>query len=141
MTSEIELSEAKRQLLQKRMSGAGPARAREVAGVVPRSFGEIIPLSSEQGQVWLHAAMSPDVPIYNESITIDRRGSFDLDVLERSFNEILRRHEIWRTSFEIVDDQIVQIVHPHLTVRLTLYDLTSLPSTARNAEALRMATE
>ena len=40
-------------------------------------------------------------PLYNEPITIHYRGAFDLKAFELSFNEILRRHEIWRTSFDI----------------------------------------
>ena len=68
-------------------------------------------------------------------------GTFSLTVLERTFNEILRRHEIWRTSFEIVEDEIVQRVHPELRIRLAFDDLTSLPSSERDGEALRMASE
>jgi amino acid adenylation domain-containing protein len=141
MTGGIELSEAKRQLLEKMMSGAGPGRTPEGASVVPRAPGMTAPISPDQLQLWLHAQMAPDVPIYNEPVTLHRRGSFDLTVMERSFNEILRRHEIWRTSFEIVDGEIMQIVHPDLRIRLTLDDLTSAPSREREREALRMATE
>jgi len=75
MTGVIELSEAKRQLLQRRMSGAGPGRAREVvARVTPRASGIVAPISSDQMQLWLHAETAPDVPIYNEAITIHRTG-------------------------------------------------------------------
>src|SRR5262249_45925831 len=51
------------------------------------------------------------------------------------------RHEIWRTSFQEVDGDIAQIVHPELIVRLPLVDLTALPEAAREHEALRIATE
>lgn len=141
ITGGIELSEAKRQLLERMMSGAGPGRTCEAASVVPRTSGMTAPISPDQFQLWLHAQMAPDVPIYNEPVTIHRKGSFDLTVMERSFNEILRRHEIWRTSFETIDGEIFQIVHPDLRVRLTLDDLTSLPLSERDGEALRLATE
>ena len=141
MTTGVELSEAKRQLLQRMMSGASPARSRDEAKIPPRAAGACTPMSPDQGPLWVHAQMAPDVPLYNESITIHRRGPFDLAVMERSLNEVLRRHEIWRTSFELVGDEIAQIVHPDLRIGLRLHDLTSLPRGERDAEALRMATE
>lgn len=141
MNARFELSDAKRQLMQRMMSGAGSGRTGEGSRVAPRASGAIAPMSPDQGQLWMHAAMSPDAPIYNEAITVHRKGPFDLTVMERSFNEILRRHEIWRTSFETMDGELFQIVHPDLRVSLTLDDLTSLPTSERDAEALRLATE
>src|SRR5262245_56018266 len=90
MGHTAELSRTKRQLLEKLLRG-------EVActgAVTPRRRGVPVPISAEQRNVWAHAGMAPEVALYNEPITIHRRGSFDLGVLERSLNEILRRHEI-----------------------------------------------
>ena len=136
----VQLSEAKRLLLQKMLRGEGARPERAEGAVTPRPPGTIPPLSIEQRQVWLHAAMAADQPIYNEPITIHRRGPFDLTALEASFNEVLRRHEIWRTSFEVVDGDVVQVVHPELHVGLKLIDLTGLSEAEREAEALRLAT-
>ena len=140
MTTGVELSEAKRQLLQRMMSGASPARSRDAARILPRAAGARVPMSADQAQVWLHAQMALDVPLYNESITIHRRGPFDFAVMERSLNEVLRRHEIWRTSLDVVDGDIVQVVRPDLRVPLGLDDLTALPACQRDREALRLAT-
>lgn len=140
MTTMHDRSEAKRQLLQRMRSGVGPATVRETTRVTARTPGMVPPISFEQGQLWLHAEMAAGVPIYNESATVHRRGAFDLTVMEQSLNEVLRRHEIWRTAFEAVDGDIVQIVHPDIRIRLTIDDLTSLPPTEREAEALRLAT-
>ncbi len=141
MNPTAELSDAKRLLLQKMLSGGAATAAAAVDSVTPRQKGEVPPLSLEQGHVWLHSSMAPDLPLYNEPITIHRRGPFDLAVMERSFNEILRRHEIWRTAFAVEGDRVAQIVHPDLTIRLPLVDLTGLPESEREAEALRIATE
>ena len=101
-----ELSTAKRLLLEKMLRGermaAVPGGGSGADAVPPRAPGVAPPLAAEQRQVWLHAAMVPDLPLYNEPVTIRRRGPFDLAVLEESFNEVLRRHEIWRTSFAAV---------------------------------------
>ena len=61
--------------------------------------------------------------------------------LERSFNEIIRRHEIWRTTFSIVDGEPVQIVHPPTHFALPVVHLEGLPEDQREAEALRLVTE
>ena len=100
-----------------------------------------MPISLEQQNVWLHSSMAPGQPLYNEPITIHRKGSFDLALMEKSFNEMLRRHEAWRTSFQIVDGEVAPIVHHDLYVNLPLVDLTGLPAADREAEALRLATE
>ncbi len=44
--------------------------------------------------------MAGDALIYNEPITIHRHGELDRSALARSFFEIVRRHEAWRTTFE-----------------------------------------
>jgi amino acid adenylation domain-containing protein len=102
---------------------------------------EPIPLSYEQEQVWLHAQLATNLPLYNEPGTIRFLGDLDVSALEMSFNEILRRHEAWRTCFEIVDGLPVQKIQPSLKVSLPVLDLTALPAERRESEALRIATE
>ena len=137
---DLDLPDARRRLLEKMLSG-GAARKRQVDGVVKRSVDERQPMSLEQQNVWLHSEMASSQPLYNEPITIHRRGSFDLGLMEKSFNEVLRRHEAWRTSFQIVDGEAVPVVHDDFSVRLPLVDLTGMPAAGREAEALRLASE
>src|SRR5262249_2884042 len=85
--------------------------------------------------------MAPDVPVYNELVTIYRQGALDVAVLKRCLNEIVRRHEAWRTTFQMVKGQPVQIVHPPTEVDLPVLDLRELPKAERAAEALRLASE
>jgi amino acid adenylation domain-containing protein len=137
MSSRPELSAQKRLLLQKHLKGAG-SRA---AGIEPRRADQPVPISAEQKNVWLHAAMAPDVPLYNEALTIHRLGSFDRAALERSFAELVRRHEIWRTSFRMVDGELQQIVHPDLPIPIPFVGLSHLSQAEREKAALEIATE
>ena len=100
-----------------------------------------MPLSFGQQQLWLLAQLMPDTPVYNECVTVHLPGHLDITALEQSLNEIIRRHEAWRTSFPIVDGQPVQMIHPTLTLPLPLVDLLYLPEAEREAEALCLATE
>src|SRR5271170_7170330 len=99
--------------------------------ITRRAPDEAIPLSYEQEQVWLHAQLATNLPLYNEPGTIRFLGELDVAALEKSFNEILRRHEAWRTCFEIVDGIPVQKVLPSLKVPLPVLDLRGLPTEQR----------
>jgi amino acid adenylation domain-containing protein len=68
-------------------------------------------------------------------------GHLDVVALERSFNEIIRRHQAWRTSFPTLDGLPVQAIHPATKVSLPVEDLRYLPKAEREAEAVRLATE
>lgn len=140
MGGAAELSDVKSALLERMLRGEGGAD-RAADGIVPRDPRAVVPMSIEQQHVWMHAAMAPDVPLYNEPITIHRRGAFDRDAFERAFNEILRRHEIWRTGFRMTDGGVTQVVYADLRVRLPVIDLSHLPEAEREAEALRLVGE
>ena len=136
----MSLPETKRTLLEKCLRGElglAPASS-QISRRNPRA---LVPLSHSQEQVWMHAQLVPDVPLYNEPVTIHYSGRLDPVALEQSFNEILRRHEAWRTCFTIVDGQPVQDVRPELSISLPLVDLRAVPEEQREAVAVSIATE
>jgi len=100
-----------------------------------------VPLSYSQEQVWFHAQLVPDIPLYNEPVTIHYSGDLDIPALEQSFNEILHRHEAWRTGFTVVDGKPLQDVRPELSISLPVVDLRHLPEERRDSTAVRIATE
>ncbi|HWZ46036.1 MAG TPA: condensation domain-containing protein [Candidatus Saccharimonadales bacterium] len=111
--------------------------------IIPRPFGEPAPLALSQEELWVRETSKPGTPpLYNECITVRMAGELDPAILERSLVEIIRRHEIWRTSFDVRNGQPVQIVHPAPeTFRLPAIDLRSLPGPRREAEAQRLVGE
>jgi hypothetical protein len=140
MQNEPRLSEAKQKLLEiQRRGGLAPAPSEPKRGARESPA----PLSLAQEQVWrLDQTAGKLAPLHNESITIHRRGPCDVAALERSLAEIVRRHEIWRTTFEAVAGQPVQIVHPApATYKLPAADLRSLPERQREKQALDLATQ
>jgi|HubBroStandDraft_6_1064221.scaffolds.fasta_scaffold00142_32 surfactin family lipopeptide synthetase A len=109
---------------------------------IPRSSSDkAIPLSSGQEQIWLHAQLVPHVPIYNEAVTIRRHGTLDVGALERSFTEIVRRHPAWSSSFAFVDGEPVQVIRPAAPAQFQVVDLSGVPFSHREAEALRLAAD
>src|SRR6266705_402201 len=136
------LSEAKRRLLQKYLRGGVEKERVEQGLIYPRPPGVPIPLSFAQEQIWLHGQMAGDVPFYNETMTVYRQGSLDVATLQRCLLEVIRRHEIWRTTFEVMTGEPIQIVHPAPRVfPLPVMDLRKLPEAEREVEATRLATE
>jgi amino acid adenylation domain-containing protein len=134
-----QFSDAKRRLLERFLRDEAARQNRETP-LETHQPGDPIPLAPSQHQVWLHTQMAGAAPLYNEPFTLHYRGELDRDALERSLGEILRRHEIWRTTFASIDGQVVQAVHPGLTVAMPFSDLTALGRSERDKEALRIAT-
>lgn len=100
------------------------------------------PLSLAQHQIWLNSQNRDRPPFYNESITIYRKGPLDFRVLESCIAEIVRRHETWRTTFDVEDGQPVQVIHPApRSFSLPILDLRALPVCEREVEAARRAGE
>lgn len=140
-SEELTLSENKRKILERLLRGDGVRSPRQLA-ITRRPPNEPIPLSFPQLQVWLHSQMAAESPFYNESITFYRRGPLSPPALERCLVEMIRRHEILRTTFEERDGEPVQIVNPVPSAfPLQFVDLSELPSAKRTAEAVRLATE
>jgi hypothetical protein len=69
-------------------------------------------------------------------------GPLEVPLLERSLAEIIRRHEIWRTSYDIRNGLLVQVVHPAVReMRLPVVDLRGFPEEKIEEEVLWLATE
>lgn len=133
-------SEAKRALVQPGLRGDAPvshARPRLVA----RDHEEPTPLSVVQEQIWYFSQLAPENPVYNEVVAIHKDGAFDVDTFRSAFTEIVRRHQIWRSTFGDVDSVPMQRVHPAPTWALPLVDLSGMSRPAAEHEAARMAAE
>ena len=68
-------------------------------------------------------------------------GKLDLEALERVINEIVRRHEVLRTRFEVEEGEPVQVIDEWEPRRLEVEDLTGLTLEEREEEARRIARE
>src|SRR5262245_25175948 len=70
-------------------------------GIKPRgNLANVIPLSLAQERLWFLDQLEPLGSAYNETVALELEGALDQAVLERSFAELARRHEILRTRIE-----------------------------------------
>ena len=89
-----------------------PARL-EKMGVI-----KISPLSSSQREMWLIEQMQPGNYAYNLSIAFFLKGELNFQLLENSFNKIIHRHEILRTSFGLINSELRQLIHNDLALKI-----------------------
>jgi amino acid adenylation domain-containing protein len=100
-----------------------------------------LPLSFAQERLWFWEQLQPFTPTYNLSAAFRLRGELDVAALEQSFNEIVRRHEVLRTSFTYGEGLPSQIIAPRVQLKLNVFDLSGLPEDVREREARRIVGE
>ena len=93
------------------------------------------PLSLAQQRLWFLHQLDPANDPYFLPFYYQLTGPLDAAALERSLNEIIRRHEVLRTVFTQSNGKVVQKVLPSLHLALPKFDLSHLPKTQADAEA------
>lgn len=81
------------------------------------------PLSLMQEQIWFLEQLQPGNIAYNAPTTFRLHGHVDVEVLQRAVTEIVRRHEILRTTVHSRDGHAVQRVEPPYPVTVPVVDL------------------
>ena len=107
----------------------------------PREDVNLFPTSIDQERLWFIEQLQPGNSAYNIFSASQITGPLDVAVMERVVNELIARHEALRTTFTVVDDQPMQVIHAKLEVTLTPVDLQPVPLEQRKQEALRLVTE
>jgi amino acid adenylation domain-containing protein len=101
----------------------------------------LFPASYAQRRLWFLDQFEPGSPFYNIPTAIRLFGTLNIGVLERAFNEIVRRHESLRTVFIGKDGEPMQVIYPEVRLALPVVDLRYLHGENREAEALRQVNE
>jgi amino acid adenylation domain-containing protein len=114
------------------------SRAQEIPR---RREGDHCPLSFSQQRLWFLDQLAPANAAYHVPSALRLSGPLSLAGLKQAFSEIIRRHEVLRTTFDIVDRQPVQVVGPVFDLRLPTIDLQGLNHTEQEACTLKLATQ
>lgn len=105
--------------------------------IVPVSRNQELPLSFAQQRLWFLEQLDPGGASYTIPTAFRLSGDLDVNALRRSITEIVRRHEILRTTFRTVRGRAVQEIHPPAEVDLPLVDCTSVAEGDQEAEVRR----
>lgn len=99
------------------------------------------PLSNAQERMWFLEQLEPNRPIYNVPEVVRIQGPFDMDTFSLAIQEILRRHEVLRTTFVEVEGRPCQRIVPYSGKGITIIDLRNLASNEQDVEVRRLAEE
>ena len=103
--------------------------------------GSAAPLTFAQQRLWFLAQLQPGSTAYNMNVAGRLTGPLDLEALEGSLNEVVRRHEALRTSFAASDGKPIQVIAPQLHLTVQVVDNTTIAEDLQAAEIERRAIE
>jgi amino acid adenylation domain-containing protein len=101
--------------------------------------GSPLPLSYAQQRLWFIDQMEPGSALYNIPLAGKVTGKLDKNALQKSFNEIVRRHEVLRARFAVSEGIPVVEVVPDQQLTIEEIDLRGLSESDRKAEAMSLA--
>jgi amino acid adenylation domain-containing protein len=134
------LSPKQRELLERRLKEQGE-KVSQKETIQRRSAESLVPLSLTQQRLWFLDQFEPNSHAYNIPITVRMTGHLNIPSFQESLNEIVRRHEILRTTFATVAGQPVQVIAPSLELELPVIEWAALPEDEREAGARRLIEE
>ncbi|HEX8128490.1 MAG TPA: amino acid adenylation domain-containing protein [Pyrinomonadaceae bacterium] len=108
---------------------------------VPRDGGGL-PMSFAQQRLWFLDRLVPGNAFYNLHEVYRIKGQLHVPTLVAALNEIVKRHEILRTTLVEDEGRLLQVVSPAATLELPLVSLEDLPEERdRQLAAARLARE
>jgi amino acid adenylation domain-containing protein len=100
--------------------GAAAVPAVRYASIKPTCKREYYPLSSAQKRLYILQQMVPDSITYNISQTFYLEESLDGERVAETFRRLIQRHESLRTSFNMVNEEPVQIIHETVAFKIDI---------------------
>lgn len=140
LKQRVALSPERRALLQLRLKekrGDVVSRQRITRG----ERTGVYPMSYEQERLWFFHLLAPNSLVHNLNRRNILEGPLDVKALQKSFDELVRRHEILRTTLTLGDGRPIQVVAPPRADMLPFIDLSGLPAEERAARAEELAVD
>ena len=143
------MHDATRAERERRLAALSPAKRRlfeggtlgQPTGEAPRTIerrgeGVPVPLSFTQELLWRLERTLGSSAAYNVPRIVRLRGTLDMRALQHAVNAVVQRHEILRTTFELVEGQPRQQIHPPATVPIRTIRLIESPTLEEREGAL-----
>ncbi|MDX1695931.1 MAG: amino acid adenylation domain-containing protein, partial [Ketobacteraceae bacterium] len=109
-------------------------RIGDIPSLKPQERPDKIPLSFAQQRLWLLDQLDPENTAYNMPAAVRLQGDVQPRLLEKVFHTIIDRHDVFRTRFDMVDDEPVQVIAASVDYRLPVEDISHLASDEQEAE-------
>jgi amino acid adenylation domain-containing protein len=122
------VAEMARLAAARRGGGPGPVGRARRGGALLASFA--------QERLWFFDQLQPGTGVFNAPGAWLIKGPLDVAALERSLNEVVRRHETLRTTFIADNGLPLQVIAEHSHTPLPVIDLSGHPDAEGRARAL-----
>ena len=113
-----------KQLKKKKDQGAEPRK--DAITPFQRQGNDRIAMSYAQQRLWFIDQLQSGSSSYNISAALRLKGALDVEALRMSFDEIVQRHEILRTTFVADEGQGRQVINQHQRWELPTISLEPL---------------
>jgi len=108
---------------------------------VARDSDQGLPLSFSQQRLWFLEQLEGDLTAYNMSFAWRIKGDLDTEALRGALETVVSRHEVLRTTFEVLDGEPVQIIGEAARFELPVVDLSPLKTEEQELEISRIERE
>jgi amino acid adenylation domain-containing protein/non-ribosomal peptide synthase protein (TIGR01720 family) len=98
----------------------------------------LVPVSFSQERIYFVHKLAPENSAYQFQSTMEFKGPLNVEALELALNEIVKRHEIFRTTYQEVNGRLYQVIHPHEGIAFKVIDLQHIPESERKIEAQKL---
>lgn len=96
--------------------------------IPPREHKGMARLSFAQQRIWLFEQLNPGNTAYLIHIGVKFEGHLNIDALCYSIRELVRRHEMLRTTFQIIEGRPMQISEPDMMIEPEIIDIGEIGS-------------
>ncbi|MFM6139805.1 MAG: amino acid adenylation domain-containing protein, partial [Sphaerospermopsis kisseleviana] len=99
-----------------------------------------LPLSFAQQRLWFIDQLEGENGVYNVPFFWQISGILNINALEKAILEIIQRHEILRTSFSVVNESPIQVIHSQPELKIEVLDWRQIPEKDQLSKAQHLAT-
>jgi amino acid adenylation domain-containing protein/thioester reductase-like protein len=100
-----------------------------------------VPLSFAQQRLWFLQQFEPESSFYTIPLALTIEGLLDRSILIDAIQEIVARHEVLRTTIDMIQEQPTQVIAPYLEIPLSFHDLSTLSETQQATEIQQLVQE
>ncbi|MEU4747050.1 condensation domain-containing protein, partial [Actinosynnema sp. NPDC023658] len=91
-----------------------------------------VPTSAAQNRLWFLDQLNGPNAAYNVPFVLRLRGALGEAALWGALDDLVARHEVLRTTFEVVDDEVYQVIGEPRPLPHEVLDLRALPAAERD---------
>lgn len=110
-----------------------------VVPIEPISREQPMPLSFAQQRLWFQEELARGTSTFHIVLGVKLTGSMSHAALEQTFSEIVRRHENLRTSFPVIEGDLIQVISPPSRFVVPTVDLQNLSPAEQQRVSERIA--